>query len=124
MQRLYSLLPASAIVTRESDPATYRNLTACWAAQLNVLPQAVVAPPDVKSLAKTVQYLYNHTELDFTIRGHGYCSLPAKDILISMHKLDGFTYDPHTQTITVGAGQTWRTVYEMVDKVAPNYTGE
>jgi FAD/FMN-containing dehydrogenase len=124
MEGLYSILPTSAIVTEELDPAAYKDLTACWAAQLNLRPRAVVAPPDVESLAKVVQYLYGRTELDFAFRGHGYCPQPAKDVLVSMHRLDEFTYDPHEQTITVGAGQTWRSVYEMVDKVAPNHTGE
>ncbi|KAJ3537009.1 hypothetical protein NM208_g6487 [Fusarium decemcellulare] len=122
MESLYSLLSASAIVTQESDPAAFKDLTACWAAQINLKPQAVIVPPDVQSLAKTVQYLYGQTGLDFAFRGQGYCSLPTKDILISMHKFSGFAHDPVKQTITVGAGQTWRAVYEMVDRVAPEYT--
>ncbi|KAL7911414.1 FAD binding domain-containing protein [Trichoderma velutinum] len=121
MESLYSFLPASAIVTQESDPSAYKKLTTCWAEQLNLHPQVVVAPPDVQSLSKTVKYLYDCTDLDFTFRGNGYCSLPAKDVLVSMHKFDEFTHDSDNQTITVGAGQAWKTVYEKVDVVAPKY---
>ncbi|KAH7308908.1 FAD binding domain-containing protein [Stachybotrys elegans] len=122
MEGLYSLLPAPAIVTQESDPAAYKVLTSFWAAQLNLSPKAIVSPPDVKTLAKTIQYLYSHTELDFAFRGRGYSSLPTKDVLVSLHNLDEFTYDPDKQTITVGAGQSWMTVYEALERLAPNYT--
>jgi FAD/FMN-containing dehydrogenase len=123
MDHLLSLLSPNEVITPQSDPAAYDELTTFWCAQANQNPIAVVAPMDAQSLAKVIPYLYNDTEHNIRFLGRGYTSLPAKDILLSMHKFDSFSYNPHEQTITVGAGQHWLTVYEAVDIVAPKFTG-
>lgn len=124
MDHLLSLLSPAEVITPQSDPVAYDELTTFWAAQANLRPKAVVAPTDAQSLAKAIPYLYNNTELDIRLRGHGYTSLPAKDILLSMHRFDSFSYNPDERTITVGAGQQWLSVYEALDKVAPRFTGK
>jgi FAD/FMN-containing dehydrogenase len=123
MEGLRSLLSKTDIVTHDSDPASYNELTVFWAAQKNLKPAAVIVPSDVETLAKVVHYLYNCTDLDFAFRGQGYMSVPTRDVLISLHKIDGFRYDAQKHTITVGAGQHWTPVYEEVERHAPNYTG-
>ncbi|KAF4873584.1 FAD-linked oxidoreductase [Colletotrichum siamense] len=122
MEGLVSLLAPSDIVTSQSDPAAYKKLTTFWAAQVNLGPQAIVAPSDSQTLGKVLKYLYDDTQLDFAFRGHGYSSMPTKDILLSMHRFDSFSYDPDENTITVGAGQHWLDVYEAIHKVAPKFT--
>ena len=124
MEGLLSLLTEADIITADSDPACYRQLTTFWAAQVNLGPKAVIVPPNVEKLAEVVKYLYNCTELDFAFRRHGYTSLPTRDIPVSLHKIGGFSHDPQKHTITVGAGQHWMTVYEQIERHAPNYTGK
>lgn len=124
MEGLYALLPGDSIVTSKSNPPRYKELTTFWAAQINRQPEAVLVPSDGQTLSKVVEYLYHHTELDFGFRGHGYTSLPTQDVLISLESFNEFSYDAEKQTITVGAGQTWMSVYEQIEKYAPSYTGE
>jgi FAD/FMN-containing dehydrogenase len=123
MDHLLYLLSPVEVITPQSDPAAYDELTTFWCAQANQKPIAVVAPTDAQSLAKVLAYLYNHTELNIRFLGSGFTGLPAKDILLSMHKFDSFSYNPDEKTITVGAGQQWRGVYEALDKVAPKFIG-
>jgi FAD/FMN-containing dehydrogenase len=123
MDHLLSLLSPVEVITPQSDNAAYDELTNFWCAQANLKPIAVVAPTDAQSLVKVIPYLYNDTELKIRFRGHGYTSLPAKDILLSMHKFDSFSHNSDEMTITVGAGQPWLAVYEALDKVAPKFTG-
>lgn len=123
MEGILSAAPGCDIITPQSNPTAYKDLTTFWAAQNNRGPQAIVVPRDTKSLAKAIRYLYNDTELGFTFRGHGYASLPTKDILLSLHKFDSFTYNSEEMTITVGAGQHWLTVYEALHQAAPRFTG-
>lgn len=123
MDGLHGLLPAHEIITQESHPARYNDLTTFWAAQVNLSPGAVLAPSQ-KTLAKVVEYLYHHTELDFGFRGQGYTSLPTKDVLISLESFDNFAYNCEKNTITVGAGQPWTNVYQQIEEHAPNYTGK
>ncbi|KAI8284453.1 FAD-binding domain-containing protein [Colletotrichum sp. SAR 10_98] len=122
MEGLMSLLAPSEFITSQSDANTYEELTSFWAAQNNLRPYAVVAPSDVQTLGKVLQYLYNDTQLDFAFRGHGYTSMAAKDVLVSMHKFDSFSYNAEQKTVTVGAGQRWLDVYESVNKVASQFT--
>ncbi|KAL3587315.1 hypothetical protein FPOAC2_14066 [Fusarium poae] len=122
MEGLLSLLAPSDIVTSQSDPAAYKELTTFWAAQNNLGPQAIVAPSHLQTLGKVLRYLYDATQLDFAFRGHGYTSMPTKDILLSMHKFNSFSYNAKENTVTVGAGQHWLDVYEAVNKVAPKLT--
>ncbi|KAM0378381.1 hypothetical protein ACHAPY_006069 [Fusarium culmorum] len=122
MEGLLSLLAPSDIVTSQSDPAAYKELTTFWAAQNNLGPQAIVAPSHLHTLGKVLRYLYDATQLDFAFRGHGYTSMPTKDILLSMHKFNSFSYNAKENTVTVGAGQHWLDVYEAVNKVAPKLT--
>lgn len=124
MEGLISLLPPGDIITPQSDPTAYKELTTTWAAQNNLRPQAVIAPTNAQSLGAVLSYLYNDTQLDFAFRGHGYASMPTKDVLLSMHKFDSFRYDAEAKAVTVGAGQPWLNVYEALDKVAPGLTGQ
>jgi FAD/FMN-containing dehydrogenase len=124
MDGLLALLPSSDIITPGSDHLRYKQLTTFWAAQINLNPRAVVVPSDSDRLSRVVEYLYNNTELDFAFRGHGYTSLPTKDILISLEHMNEFSYDAKEQTITVGAGQPWTEVYEQIETHAPNFAGK
>jgi FAD/FMN-containing dehydrogenase len=83
----------------------------------------VVALTDAQSLAKVLAYLYNYTKFNIQFLGSSFTGLPAKDILLSMHKFDSFSYNPDEKTITVSASQQWRGVYEALDKVAPKFIG-
>ncbi|CAG2005679.1 unnamed protein product [Fusarium graminearum] len=90
MEDLVSLLGQCDIVTSQSDPATYKGLTTFWAAQNNLRPQ-----------------------LDFAFRGHGYASMPTKDVLLGMRKFNNFNCnaEQYTVTVIVGVGQHWLDVW-------------
>ena len=122
MEGLCAIFLNDELVTAESDPETYRQLTSFWAAQNNLNPPIILIPRDVASLSKAVKYLYS-SRLDFGIRGQGYMSAPTRDVLISLKAFNEFTFNDRDKTVTVGAGQPWSAVYEKLEENAPDYTG-
>lgn len=115
---LHSLLHANEIISPDSPD--YLPSTQTWAAQKQETPSLVIRPTLIDTLSKTLAYLYT-TNLDFAIYGHGFSSASSKDVLINMSAFDDFHFDPHSELVTIGAGQTWASVYQKLDKVAPGY---
>ena len=108
-------------LTRPSSPL-YHQLSSTWAAQKNLKPHLVVQPKDLKSLSCLLAAL-GTSELDFAIRCTGYGSASAKDVLVSMSAFDSFDFDRETETITIGAGQTWAEVNAKMETFASGYAG-
>ncbi|CAF3429323.1 unnamed protein product [Fusarium graminearum] len=103
MEDLVSLLGQCDIVTSQSDPAAYKGLTTFWAAQNNLRPQVIIASSHAQTLRN----------LDFAFRGHGYASMPTKDVLLGMRKFNNFNCnaEQYTVTVIVGVGQHWLDVW-------------
>lgn len=93
-----------------------------YAAQKNLHPAVVYAPDNVEALSIIVRFLYK-SDLDFNIRGRGFKSLSAHDVLISMIKFDRLEYDFSNKLATVGVGQTWAQVAKFMDETDPEYCG-
>lgn len=114
-----SILPPEETITPESP--LYNENTQPWASQKQQNPRLVVRPQSVESLSRVIAHLYNKTNLDFVIRGHGFMSASARDVVVSMTAFDEFQLDQHSERVTVGAGQTWRDVYQKLEGIAPQY---
>ncbi|EXJ76697.1 uncharacterized protein A1O5_01205 [Cladophialophora psammophila CBS 110553] len=104
-------LPSSQLYIEESKT---------WAAQRNLNPKVLVRPKSVERLSQVLAYL-NDSSLDFAVRSGGVGSSSAKDVLISLAAFNGFEFDSHTETITVGAGQTWGEADQKLEKDGPGY---
>ncbi|OAL19553.1 hypothetical protein AYO22_09715 [Fonsecaea multimorphosa] len=98
----------------------YIDESKTWAAQRNRNPKILIRPRSVERLAQILAYL-NNAELDFAVRSGGVGSSSAKDVLISLTAFDGFEFDPSTETITIGAGQTWGDVDQKLEKESGGY---
>lgn len=115
---LRSLLHPNEIIS--PDSTDYLPNIQTWAAQKQANPSLVIRPTSVDTLRKSLVYLYN-TNLDFAVYGHGFSSASSKDVLVNMSAFDDFHFDPQSESVTIGAGQTWANVYQMLDDVAPGY---
>ncbi len=108
-------------VIKPSSPS-YAELSRTWAAQKNLKPELIVQPKTMNSLTRLIEYL-GKSELDFAIRCAGVGSASAKNVLVSMAAFDGFAFDQSSETITIGAGQTWAQVNSKMEQFAPGYAG-
>ncbi|KIW63905.1 hypothetical protein PV04_08871 [Phialophora macrospora] len=115
---LLSLLSDSEIILPPSD--LYNAETSTWAAQKNLHPRLVLRPSSTESLSKVIAYL-STTDLDISIRGSGYGSASAKDVVVSMAAFDDFEFDREDEVLKIGAGLRWRDYYEKMERVAPDY---
>ena len=118
---LLAELDSDEIVLPQS--AEYIASSLPWAAQKDLKPSVVIRPKSVTSLSKVISHLYE-TDLDFVVRGQGFNSASAKDVMISMGNFDDFEFDRDRRQATVGAGQKWGRVYEKMEEVAPDFARE
>lgn len=98
----------------------YVSETSTWAAQKNRKPHAVVRPSSTQSLAKVLAHLAT-TDLDIAIRGSGFGSASAGDVLVYMVAFNDFEFDSENEIVAIGAGLLWRDHYEKMEQVAPEY---
>ncbi|KAJ5338862.1 hypothetical protein N7452_005590 [Penicillium brevicompactum] len=115
---LHSLLRADEIINPDSP--NYLPSIQTWAAQKYASPSLVIRPTSIDTLSKLLVYLYT-TNHDFAIYGHGFSSASAKDVLMNTSAFDDFQFDAHSESVTIGAGQTWSNVYQKLGEVAPEY---
>ena len=109
------------LVITESD-SQYALHSETYAAQKNLHPAVVFAPDTVEALSIIVRFLYK-SDLDFSIRGRGFKSPSAHDVLISMMKFDKLEYDFSNKLATVGVGQNWAQVAKFMEETDPEYCG-
>jgi FAD/FMN-containing dehydrogenase len=118
---LHAILEDSEIIP--SDSQLYDKETKTWAAQKNSRPKILLRPQSPEQLGRILAYL-NNSDLDFAIRSGGVGSSSAKDVLISLSAFNKCEFDSDTETLTVGAGQTWGGVDQALERQAPGYAGE
>ncbi|EEH23592.2 cysteine desulfurase, mitochondrial [Paracoccidioides brasiliensis Pb03] len=105
----------------ESSSEKYAAETTFWSTYKNPKPHLVLRPKSLPALQKTVQYLCG-LDLDFAVRSGGNNTAGAKDVELSMKAFDSFEYHPESETITIGAGQTWGEVDRKLEEAAPGFT--
>ncbi|KAL4965550.1 FAD-binding oxidoreductase [Aspergillus stella-maris] len=115
---LHSLLQPDEIITPDS-PA-YQDHSQTWASNKHKFPSLVIRPTSTEALSKALAYLYT-TDLDFAIYGQGFSSASARDVLVNTSAFNDFHFDKQSETVTIGAGQTWSDVYTKLAEVAPGY---
>ncbi|PKY03108.1 FAD-binding domain-containing protein [Aspergillus campestris IBT 28561] len=118
LSHVQSLLDPSEVIPPTSP--LYGPNAQGWAVQKDLHPRLVAVPTSPESLARLIAHLYK-SHLHFGIRGQGFLSASAKDVLVSMTAFDEFHFDPHAEVATVGAGQTWGAVYRKLKEAAPSY---
>ena len=120
IQVVANLLSHEEVITPSSP--LYAELSRTWAAQKNLKPRLIAQPKDLPSLSRLIGYLGN-SGLDFDVRCAGVGSASAKDVLISMSAFGSFEFDRHSETVIIGAGQTWAQVNSKMEHFAPGYAG-
>ena len=116
--KLQALLSPEEVVSQKS-PA-YKEESKTWAIQADKHPSIVVIPKTLETLRKVITYA-NSTNLDIGIRCTGIGSATAKDVLISLSAFKSFSFDPHEETITFGAGHCWGEIDEKMEEQASGY---
>ena len=119
LNHISSLLSSSEVINPDSTSYVFES--APWSVRSQRHPALVVRPQTIDSLSKVVIFL-STTNLAFAVRGHGYGTSSAADVLISMTAFDDFEFDRKNETVTLGAGQPWSRYYQRTDETAPHWT--
>ena len=110
--------PGDIIYPHESNFAAE---TTPWAAQKDERPRLVIQPKTADDLAKCLSHLAA-TTLDFAVRGQGYGSSSANDVIISLRHFNNFDFDAENEVVTLGSGTTWGHYYQRMEEAAPDYS--
>jgi|SRR5882757_6223103 cysteine desulfurase len=108
-------------IIEQSSPS-YSKETKVWSFQKNQNPHLVLRPKSLRSLQKAVEYLCSST-LDFGVRSGGVGSSSGKDVVLSMTAFNDFNFDPDSETVVLGAGQTWGDVDRKMEEISPGHVG-
>ncbi|KAH9225692.1 hypothetical protein K456DRAFT_1851929 [Colletotrichum gloeosporioides 23] len=119
LEPLIQLLSPGSVLTPRDEAYTHHSEP--FAIQKQQNPAVVLVPGSVNELSEIVRFLYA-SNLDFAIRGHGFKSPSARDVVISMMNLKDISYDPVKKIATVGATATWSEVVTYMDKVDPEFS--
>ncbi|KAH8919340.1 FAD-binding domain-containing protein [Atractiella rhizophila] len=112
------LQPASILLPNSPEFASY---TTQWSLdQSTVQSNLVLVPKDQVELSTTIKLLYD-SPFSFSVRSGGIAGSQNVDIVLSMKAFDGFEWDEKEKTVLVEGGQNWRTVYQKMEKFAPDY---
>ncbi|KAH8923375.1 FAD-binding domain-containing protein [Atractiella rhizophila] len=112
------LQPSSILLPNTPSFASY---TTQWSLHHSaVQPKLVLVPKEDIELAATVKLLYN-SPFSFSVRSGGIAGSQNEDVVLSMEAFDGFKWNEKEKTVLLGAGQNWRTVYQKMEKFAPDY---
>lgn len=120
IQEISKLLDPSEVI--HPDSPEYARESQVWAKQKNLHPKLIVRPRSTEALASVVKYLAK-TNLDFNVRSQGYGPGSAKDVLVSISAFNDFSFDRESETVMLGAGQSWTDVYNKLEQIAPDYQG-
>ncbi|PGH09474.1 cysteine desulfurase, mitochondrial [Blastomyces parvus] len=119
LSTIQNFLATDEIIEPSSDQ--YASETDFWSAHKNPKPQLVLRPKSLPALQRTVEYLCA-SELDFAVRSGANNTAGAKDVQLSMNAFDAFEFDRNSESVTIGAGQTWGEVDRKMEEGAPGYT--
>ncbi|KAK1634119.1 FAD binding domain-containing protein [Colletotrichum phormii] len=119
LQPLTQTLSQESVIT--PDDPSYKLHSEPFAIQKQLNPSMVLVPSTIEELSSIVRFLYS-SSLDFAIRGHGFKSPSAKDVIISMLNFKSLEYDSTRKIATVGASATWEEVVGFMEQVEPEYS--
>ncbi|KAF9880564.1 cysteine desulfurase [Colletotrichum karsti] len=119
LEPLMQNLSSGSVVTSKHD--TYAFHCEPYAIQKQLYPPVVLVPSSTDELATILRFLYA-SDLDFTIRGLGFKSPSAKDVVVSMMNFKDISYDSVKKIATVGASATWSEVVTYMEKIDPEYS--
>ncbi|TDZ16595.1 6-hydroxy-D-nicotine oxidase [Colletotrichum orbiculare MAFF 240422] len=106
------LTPVDSAFALHSEP---------FAVQKQLHPPVVLVPSSVEEVSLIIRFLYK-SDLDFAIRGHGFKSPSAKDVVVSMLSFKDIEYDHVKKIANVGASATWSEVVTYMEKADPEYS--
>jgi FAD/FMN-containing dehydrogenase len=117
---LHALRPD--LVTLPSQTEQFEQLSdENWSQTVWQRPACVASPAcaaDVSLLVKTLV----KAEVPFAIRSGGHspnrgdATIDGSGVMISMHRLNQVTYNPHSQLANIGPGALWGAVYTALDQ--------
>ncbi|KAM5377878.1 hypothetical protein ACJZ2D_004782 [Fusarium nematophilum] len=92
-----------------------------FSSKKDLRPSVVLIPSQTESLAKIIKFLYK-SGLDFHIRGQGFNSPSARDVLISLLRFTSFEYNSDKKLATIGTGATWIKVAKDMQEADPGFS--
>ncbi|KAK1530072.1 uncharacterized protein CCOS01_05175 [Colletotrichum costaricense] len=119
LQPLTQNLSQGSVIT--PDDPSYKLHSEPFAIQKQLYPSVVLIPSTIEELSSIVRFLYS-SSLEFAIRGHGFKSPSAKDVIVSMLSFKSLEYDSTKKIATVGASATWEEVVGFMEQVDPDYS--
>lgn len=119
LKPLTNQLSPNDLITRDHDD--YSRHTATFSASANCQPAVVLIPSCADSLAEMMRFLYK-SDLDFHIRGRGFKSPSARDVIVSLLGFTDFDYDAEKKLATIGVGMTWAEAAERMKELDPEYS--
>ncbi|KAG1747808.1 FAD-binding domain-containing protein [Suillus paluster] len=97
-----------------------------WISSSSQVSACSFEPGTTEDLAKALKIL-GDTRTPFAIKSGGHASNPGfsstPGVQIAMSLFSDVTFDPDSQTATVGTGATWDVVYRMLEKYGVNVVG-
>ncbi|KAI1029281.1 hypothetical protein LB504_010717 [Fusarium proliferatum] len=112
-------LDSKALIT-QSHP-DYGLHVIPFSTKKDLRPPVVTAPSETEALAKVIGFLYK-SKLDFHIRGQGFGSPSAQDVMVSLLRFTSFEYDSTRKLATIGTGATWVKVAKNMQQVDPGHS--
>ncbi|KAM0330557.1 hypothetical protein ACHAQA_003504 [Verticillium albo-atrum] len=119
IEPLTSVLDPGDVITESHQD--YGLHATPFSTKRDLRPKVVLVPSETESLAKIVNFLYK-SKLDFHIRGQGFGSPSAQDVMISLLRFTSFEYDSVRKLATIGTGATWVNVAKEMQEVDPKYS--
>ncbi|KAJ4221071.1 hypothetical protein FSOLCH5_014134 [Fusarium solani] len=119
LEPLTSQLDPKDVIT-QSHPDYGVHVTT-FSTKKDLRPPVVFVPSETEALSKIIRFLYK-SKLDFHIRGHGFGSPSAQDVMISLLRFTSFEYDTTRKLATIGTGVTWIEVAKNMREVDPEYS--
>ncbi|KAH6868918.1 hypothetical protein B0T10DRAFT_501968, partial [Thelonectria olida] len=107
-------------VITQSHPDYSLHVTT-FSTKKDLRPPVVFIPSKTEALAKIIRFLYK-SKLDFDIRGQGFGSPSAQDVIISLLRFTSFEYDATRKLATIGTGATWVKVAKDMQEVDPEFS--
>lgn len=120
LEPLTSQLDPRDVITK-SHPDYDLHVTT-FSTKMDLRPPVVFVPSETETLAKIIGFLYK-SKLDFHVRGQGYGSPSAHDVIVSLLRFTSFEYDATRKLATIGTGATWVQVARDMKIADPEYSG-
>ncbi|KAG9308231.1 FAD-binding domain-containing protein [Chiua virens] len=117
---------SSASNIYDPNSAKYLEDILHWTSSSSQYAACSLEPGTAADIGAALRIL-GRTRTPFAVKGGGHATNPGfsstEGVQIAMTRFDEVVYDSKTQTVTIGAGQTWDAVYAALEPYGVNVAG-